>query len=252
MRPEHPDSSRIPGLRSLWKKAFGDTDAFLDLFFSTAYAPERCRCITEQEAVAAALYWLDATCGGQKYAYIYAVATDPDHRGKGLCRRLMEDTAQVLKAAGYDGILLVPQDENLRIMYGKMGYETATHIGEKLCVAAPCPAPVREIGPEEYAAKRSAILPAGSVLQKGAALDFLGKLARFYVGDGFLAAVSRETEHLRILEYLGSQAATSALVAALGHTEATVRYPGADKPFAMYLPLTPNCKKPKYFAFCFD
>lgn len=252
MRPEYPDSCRIPGLRSLWKKAFGDTDAFLDLFFSTAYAPERCRYIADREAVAAALYWLDTAWDGQKYAYIYAVATDPDHRGKGLCRQLMEDTAQLLKVAGYDGILLVPQDENLRIMYGRMGYETATHLGEELYTAAPSPAPIREIGPEEYAAKRRIFLPTGSVLQEGAALDFLAQLARFYEGECFLAAVSRETGHLRILEYLGPQTSAPALVAALGHREATVRCPGADKPFAMYLPLTPGCKKPEYFAFCFD
>ena len=84
------------------------------------------------------------------------------------------------------------------------------------------------------------------------ALVFLGKLARFYSGTGFVAAVSREEEHLRILEYLGDRAAASALVAALGCTEATLRTPGSNKEFIMYLPLTDRCKKPEYLPFAFD
>ena len=88
-----PDCRHIPELRSLWKTAFGDEDAFLDAFFSTAYSPDRCRCIIEDDGIQAALYWFDASCAGHKFAYLYAVATDPAHRGKGLCRKLMEDVA---------------------------------------------------------------------------------------------------------------------------------------------------------------
>lgn len=252
MNIDHPNSSLISRLRSLWKKVFGDSDAFLDTFFSTAYAPERCRCITAPEELLAALYWFDVACDGQKFAYIYAVATDPAHRGKGLCRRLMEDTAHVLQGAGYHGILLVPQDQELQTMYGKMGYEAATTLDEFFCAAAAVPASVREITPEAYAARRAALLPPGSVSLEGESLAFLGQLARFYEGRGLLAAVSREDEHLRILEYLGPREHAPALVAALGRTEATVRSPGGSIPFSMYLPLTRDCKKPDYFALCFD
>ena len=51
MSVTYPNENLIPGLRNLWKKAFGDTDEFLDLFFSTAYAPGRCRCIADGEEV---------------------------------------------------------------------------------------------------------------------------------------------------------------------------------------------------------
>ena len=43
MSVTYANENLIPGLRELWKKAFGDTDEFLDLFFSTAYSPDRCR-----------------------------------------------------------------------------------------------------------------------------------------------------------------------------------------------------------------
>lgn len=251
MMTDYPAAGDIPKLRRLWKLAFGDTDAFLDVFFSTAYAPEQCRCIREEDKISAALYWLDMDCEGQKFAYIYAVATDPDCRGRGLCRTLMEDTAGVLTARRYDGAILMPQDEGLRAMYGRMGYLPATTIEETFCAgSAACPA--EEITAEAYTARRAAYLPEGSITPGPAAVAFLGKLARFYAGNGFLAAVSREEGHLRILEYLGDRNAAPALVAALGATEATLRTPGHNKEFAMYRPLTDDCKKPEYYPFAFD
>ena len=251
MKPDYPVSGDIPKLRQLWKLAFGDTDDFLDVFFSTAYVPDRCRCIREGNAIPAALYWLDMDCGAQKFAYIYAVATNPDYRGRGLCRMLMEDTAAVLTAWGYDGAILVPQDEGLRTMYGRMGYLPATALDEVLCTAS-VPCPVTEITATDYAARRIDLLPEGSFTPGPEALTFLEKLARFYTGSTFLAAVSREQEHLRILEYLGDRKAAPALVAALGATEATLRAPGTGTEFAMYRPLTDTCKKPDYYPFAFD
>lgn len=252
MRIDYPSPDLIPALRGLWKEAFGDSDAFLDSFFSIAYIRDRCRCVTAEGRVQAALYWFDVFCRGQKFAYIYAVATASAARGKGLCRALMADAAALLKNFGYHGALLVPQDEGLQAMYGKMGYLPATSIDEFFCAAEDASLSFREITPEEYTALRPTFLPEGSVELDGTGLAFLAAHARFYAGENLLAAVSREEEHLRVLEYLGRPEDIPALVAALGHTGATVRAPGSSIPFAMYLPFTPDCQKPNYFAFCFD
>ncbi len=252
MRIDHPAPHRIPALWQLWQEAFGDVDAFLDTFFSVAYAPERCRCVMAETGAEAALYWFDVTCRNQKFAYIYAIATTKASRGQGFCRALMADTAEVLKNAGYCGALLVPQDEGLRAMYGRMGYLPAGSIEEFFCAAGDTTLPCREISPEEYAALRPGFAPEGSAVLEETGLNFLATLARFYSGSGFLATVSREQEHLRILEYLGDQALIPALIATLGRTEATVRTPGTGMPFAMYLPLTPDCHQPGYYPFAFD
>ena len=58
-----PAPDQIPQLRVLWQAAFGDTDAFLDIFFHRAFAPERSRCITQDGRVVAALYWFDCSWG---------------------------------------------------------------------------------------------------------------------------------------------------------------------------------------------
>ena len=124
----------IPKLRELWKKAFGDTDAFLDIFWQWAYDPNRCRYITMEGTPAAALYWfdceiLDSTSSAlRKVAYIYAVATDPKYRGQGLCHKLMEETHRHLERHGYDGAILVPGSESLYDFYGGMGYQVCTFL----------------------------------------------------------------------------------------------------------------------------
>jgi hypothetical protein len=133
-----------------------------------------------------------------------------------------------------------------------MGYRDATAITETICAAGEVPIIPTEITAEDYAARRLSLLPPGSVIQEGENLTFLAPLARFYAAEGMLAAVSRETEHLRILEYLGDPALASGLVAALGVREATLRRPGNELDFAMYLPLSAGCVKPAYFVFCFD
>ena len=91
MKADYPAGAAVPGLKKLWRLAFGDSEETVDAFFATGYAPDRCRSMMDGETVAA-LYWLDCSCEGETLAYIYAVATHPDYRGRGLCRRLMEDT----------------------------------------------------------------------------------------------------------------------------------------------------------------
>ena len=74
MRIHCPSRNDTAGLRRLWKQSFPDDDLFLDRFFSIAYSPSRCLCVSEGEQILAALYWFDASCCGKPLAYLYAVA----------------------------------------------------------------------------------------------------------------------------------------------------------------------------------
>ena len=62
MRIDHPREADFAARRQLWKEAFGDTDAFLDLFEETAFSADRCLCLTEGDTLAAALYCLQLYC----------------------------------------------------------------------------------------------------------------------------------------------------------------------------------------------
>ncbi len=249
---DHPTPPLENQLLGLWKQAFGEHDGFWEMFLETGYSPQRCLCITEGEEVTAALCWFDTFCCNQKLAYLYAVVTHPDHRGKGLCRILMENTHALLAESGYNGILLVPAEKPLWDMYRKMGYENCTFVSEFTCTAGGSPVSLRAVDPEEYAALRRRFLPEGGVIQEGENLTFLAAQAELLAGEDFLLAGWQEKGKFHSMELLGNRTAAPGILRTLGFSEGTFRTPGEDIPFTMFRPLTDCAKRPAYFGFSFD
>ena len=249
MRIDHPNSTDLPALRQLWQEAFSDTDDFLDIFFSVAYHPQRCFCVHTDGQIAAAAYWLDCRVGQRKAAYIYAVATAKSYRGRGYCRVLMTAIGKHLEKQGYCGSILVPGDDDLRAMYGKMGYADFGGIREFSCAPNGSPAGMTRINREEFAALWQKYLPENAVIQEKEALALLDALAEFYRGKDFLLTISRDGETIRVLELLGNDHAAANIAKAFGVTMC-FRTPGSQ-PFAMYRPIL-DSGIPSYFAFAFD
>ena len=242
----------IADLQRLWQEAFNNSNDFTGLFFNTGYSPERHHCICENNVPVSALYWFDCQLQGQKLAYIYAVATLKSHRGKGLARRLMAETHEILRQKGYAGAILVPEKESLFDFYRKLDYRVVTTVAEFSCVAGDMPPPLRQIDAAEYARLRDKLLPIGSVVHAGAILDFLAGYCKLYAGEDFLLAGEFIDGHLVAQELLGNTDAAPGIVKALGCTKGHFRAPGNDREFAMYLPLTENCPKPTYFGLALD
>ena len=251
MRIDHPTKAQIPALRDLWKEAFGDTSAYLDLFFDRGFVAEKAMCVADGETVAAALYWLDMDYPGGKIAYIYAVATAKSHRGQGLCRKLMDATHRILQTQGYVAAVLVPQDAGLARMYAAMGYLPGSGIRELHCEAAQKAVPLKPVSSDTYHRLRKELLPPEGITLGQKAQALLASQAEFYTGDGiWLAAVREETKVIG-LELLGDETAAPGIVAALGCREGVFRMPG-EEPFAMYIPLTEGAAAPGHLGFAFD
>lgn len=242
----------VKQLKDLWQLAFADSPQAINAFFSTAYSPARCQVLMEDDRVVAALHWLDTQYRGQKLAYLYAVATHPDFRRRGLCRTLMNHTEKLLKAQGYAGALLSPASDGLRKMYGSMGYRDCCYCAKLSVPAAAKPAVLRPVGIDEYARLRRQYLPEDGVIQEGENLTYLASFAKFYAGDDFLLAASVEGAALQGVELLGNTQAAGGITAALGCTEGTFRTPGNQTMLAMFLPLKPSAQAPGYLGFPFD
>ena len=253
MNINHPKEHHIPLLRKLWKETFGDTDTFLDTFFATAYASERCRCLFENDIPVAVLYWFTCHYNGQPVAYLYAISTAVSHRNRGLCKHLMQDTHKHLTSLGYQGTLLVPGEASLFSFYENMGYKTTCHIKEFSCEGKAQNLTLRQVPMAEYASLRRVFLPSGSVLQEGENLTFLQTECCFYAGEDFLLAAHISNNRLYGKEFLGNTNIVPGLIHSLGCAEGFFRTPGSDKPFAMYKPLQ-HIKQdpPTYFGFAFD
>ena len=245
-------NDRLP-LRALWKEAFGDTDEFLDLFEQTAYSPKRSRRLTVDGQCAAALYWFDCRCNGQKIAYLYAIATKRSYRGQGLCRALMEDTHEHLRKLGYAAAMLVPSEESLFGFYERLGYQRATRISELTCDAAKEPVLLVRIGEEEYGRLRRKMLPSGGVLQENENLCYLSAQAEFYRGEGLLLAARKERDTLIGIELLGEAELAPRIVRSFDMERGRFRIVGQTRDFSMIYPLNPpKTPKPTYFGLAFD
>lgn len=226
------------GLKKLWKTVFGDPDAFIDSFFEIAFSPQRCLYLTENNQPVSALYWFDCEYEGGKLAYIYAVATSPEHRGKGLASQLMKDTHAHLKALGYAGAVLKPAS-GLFPFYERLGYVTSGYISRFTANAGSVPIHLKELPTKQYALLRKTFLPKNGIVQEGITLDFLHTFAKFYACEDAIVCLSRE--EAVIFEYLGNPHSAAGILAALGIQSAEIPTAGNNIPFAMFYPL--NCTK---------
>ena len=311
----YPTASHLYGLRALWKQAFGDSDEFLDSFFETAFSAKRCRCIIVNDEVAAALYWFDCyrknekktniadsvgmsigsgvsddscvTASGEKWAYIYAVATLLQFRGQGLCHKLMEDVHIHLKKEGYAGTILVPDGKELFSFYEGIGYQICSSITElhsivsmddvthkqkritsenemeseaetemlksaSLAIGSYEKTSFRKIDKTEYAALRRRLLPIGGLIQENETLDFLEAQLCFYFGEGILLAAYAEEGVLHGAELLGDITKAEDIVSSLGCREGHFRVVGNETPFTMWCPFYKESKKPTHFGLALD
>ena len=194
-------------LRDLWRSAFGDDDAFIDSFFAVYGKEGVAHTLSLGGRVVAALYALPCVVcsGGVSYpaAYIYAVATVPDCRGRGYMRLLLERVEALLAARGCRVLFLLPADDALRSMYSRVGYAQCSRSAVEECaVGAVSPAALRL---EEVTGAR-AIYPFWSsverffepfVLQSPELLQMNINNCRF-LGGGVYAAVG-EVEWRRLL-----------------------------------------------------
>lgn len=252
MKFDHPAPAQISQLLTLWKGAFGDYDGFWELFLGSGFAADRCRVLTAEGHICAALCWFDCLFRGQKTAYLYAVVTDPAYRGRGLCRALLEQVHDELRRAGYAAAVLVPAEEGLRAMYRKLGYRDATTVSEFSCDASEQPVALRVLDPEEYGRLRRTFLPRGGVLQEGENLTFLAAQAQLFAGEDLLLAAFADGDTLVGWELLGDPGAAPGILRALGFSRGWFRGPGGGKAFAMAHPLTEDAVLPEYFGFAFD
>lgn len=242
----------VKALKQLWQEAFGDSDDFIDLFFSAGYSPQRCHFIAKNSIPVSALYWFDCQLEGRKLAYIYGVATLKSHRGKGFARKLLQETHEILRQQAYAGAVLVPHGESLFAFYRKSGYETATTATEFSCEARNTSPAMREVSPEEYARLRERFLPAGGLELGKDHLAFLASYCKFYVGQDFALICEKLPDGLWAQELLGNTQAAPGILRALNCPKGRFRTPGDSRAFAMWQPLQEDCPKPAWFGAALD
>lgn len=157
-------------LRRLWKAVFGPEEAFIDLFFRKLYAPGSAALAEVDGEIVSAAYVIPFG----EARYIYAVGTHPAYRGRGLGK------AVTLLAAGEEPAYLYPADQGLRDWY--MRSLGALPVNCRPVFDAP--RELRPISPEEYAARREALLQGTPHAQYPPAVTELFALYGEFYTDG--------------------------------------------------------------------
>lgn len=166
VRPSTP--ADIPAQRELWTLAFGDPAAYLDNFYDTYYRPERVLVLEEEGVVRSMTAWFDTTFvvpgrGAYRAAYLYAVATHPDCRGKGLAGKLLAGADEYFRSLSIPAVTTVPAEPSLHNFFGVNGFRECFRLSEGKLSPEELPTPsgepvLRPLSPGEYGALREKLL----------------------------------------------------------------------------------------------
>jgi len=206
----HAQGWEISDAEALWGNAFGDEPDFQEAFYRLC-APDGPLVLTEDGLLRAmlALPELSLRLGEGwtgRAGYVYALATDPEQRGKGWAKKLLDYAADRAGEMGAAGICTVPAEPSLHRFFASAGY------GE--CFAArrqtvPLTSPtaggeVKGVGAAEYAELREELLTGVShgawdgeltAIQEGFSQSSGGGLYRLELeGQTGCAAVERHGE----------------------------------------------------------
>ncbi|PWM26623.1 MAG: hypothetical protein DBX44_00205 [Oscillospiraceae bacterium] len=257
-------------LMDLWKRVFGDPDDYLSLFFDLRFRPDQALVARNSldGTPISMLFLLPIVfqSGSLQYRgrYIYAVATDPAFRSRGLSSQLLAEAHRRLSLEGLDFSVLVPAERSLFDYYAARGFRTEFFRCAQTVFAASSPDDV-DLSP----ASLPALLPLRDAL--GAKSTLYGRwdqealayqqretsllggetLSFFWEGKpGY--AVCHPTENTVLIKEWGASAVSTPVLSAIAHRfgKNTVQLdlpasPGAGsaRPFAM---TRWYCKERKY------
>ena len=245
----------IPVLRRLWTLAFGDGGAYLDNFFNCYYRPERMIVLEQDSEVLAMTAWFDTTFvlpgeGEYRAAYLYAVATHPDHRGKGMSGRLLAWADNHFRNLNIPAVTTVPATPSLHNFFAANGFrECFSHDEVHLSpVENQSRCTLRSVSTEEYGFLREEFLanqphiflPEDAIrYQQGCSFISGGGLYAAETSSGrcILCTEGMENGTLLVKELLGQPSACEevkhSLYQLLPTFSGLCRFPGKSVPFGM-------------------
>lgn len=256
MNIRRADKSLLPQMKALWQLCFGDSEAYIEQYYDRFGAENSV--VIERDGFLYAMGscipvdYVQPDGDVQRGAYLYAVCTHPDFRGKNCCFNICAAAASYMEADGCDFLFLRPGEPSLVKMYKKFGYTMSMTAAEQ-DYPATCADGVtfRTLTAQDYAMYRQMLL-------RGGFIDWQAEALGHQAAQGELLAISGEdsfaiaaVDGSRCPEFLGDTALAGALAARLGLPSVRCRMPGST-PFAMAKALTGKPLPTGYAGFVFD
>jgi predicted acetyltransferase len=116
-------------MKDLWKRCFGDSDEFIDMYFRLRYGEEASLCIKSGDTTVSSLqmpcYAMTFEGTEIRTAYILGACTHPDFRGKGMMARLLTESFGRMVQQHIPLGILIPASSGLFDYYARVGYASA-------------------------------------------------------------------------------------------------------------------------------
>lgn len=115
-------SPREVECRALWMDVFGDSREEVDRFLLEHHGEENLLTHSEQGRVVSMLHIVELRTDYGPTAYLYAIATDRQWRGRGYASALILRAIDISRARGYGAVMLIPSDPSLVEYYKRFGF----------------------------------------------------------------------------------------------------------------------------------
>ena len=110
-------------MRAMWHDIFGDDIAEIDSFL-VRHTDAIPLIHKENERVVSMLFVVPLQMWEQSVAYIYAVATLPEYRGRGIASTLLNEALQLVEQSRkFDCVALIPSSTESKRLYERLGFE---------------------------------------------------------------------------------------------------------------------------------
>ena len=203
----------LPRLRELWQLTFGDSQEYMDCFFDRCPGPEHILVLEQDGAVQAMTAWFDMPlvgAGGTQWpaAYLYAVATHPETRGRGYAGQLLAFCGRWLKERGFACLTTVPARPDLHVFFGANGFEENFTLARSGFVPGKGRAELKPVDGAQYARIREGFLSGMAHVSYGDhAIGYQQGVCRLsggglYAVEGGCACVERGEDGLVVVKEL--------------------------------------------------
>lgn len=242
-------------LKKLHIISFGDSEYYADFFFAERLLPGNAYVRTENGEAVSAVYvrpiTLETPEGRRQIPFFTGVATLPAYRGRGLCRALMKEAEEDLRARGNPYALLHPFSHDF---YAALGFETVNH-ADRVAGNAEAEAVSRLVpmGADDYAVAAELYdrITAGSHARELRPAEEMRLIFREHFGDGgkgYLLTENGNPEgYVLLFEDKGREAVFSRAELLNGHGELRgfdfPRIIADGKPYTMAIPLNASRKE---------
>lgn len=121
------DEKDIPQLKGIWHISFGDSEEYIDMFMEQQIKNSQTVVYEEDNKIFSMffLFRCDFSINGKTHPafYLYAAATLPQYRGKGIMGKMLEFSKSYAAENGFDFIILSPAERSLYDYYGRFGFK---------------------------------------------------------------------------------------------------------------------------------